>query len=96
MPENIHDDRGRDDLTTELLKVPLASGAQPQPPETFRLPRNKERDPFFSLSRAYYYEAEKAGMIKLIRLRKKGHLRGVTLVPYRAVAELIQRAAAGD
>jgi len=93
MPTKIIDDRGRHELTTSPVCAPLATGAHPQPPETFRLPRKNERDPFFWLSRPYYYELEKAGLLRLIRLRKKGNLRGVTLVPYRAVAELIQKAA---
>jgi hypothetical protein len=96
MPRNNNDACGRHEFTTEPVRAPLPTGAQSLPPETYRLPRQNERDPYWGLSRAYYYEAEKAGMLKLIRLRKKGNLRGVTLVPYRAVAELIQRASACD
>jgi hypothetical protein len=61
-------------------------------PETFRLPRQNQRDPYWGLSRAWYYNAEKAGLIKLIRLRKIGNVRGVTLVPYGAMAQLIENA----
>jgi hypothetical protein len=43
-------------------------------------------DPFFGLSRTYYYEGEKRGWWKLARIRERGKLRGVTLVPYDAVS----------
>lgn len=93
MNKHTKDVCGRPNITTEPIFAPLATGAQLRPPETYRLPPSGGRDPFFSLSRAYYYEAEKAGMIRLIRLRKKGNLRGVTLVRFSDVAELVQRAA---
>jgi len=73
---------------------PPATLVQLPHPETYRLPRSGERDPYHGLTRSYYYEAEKLGQLKLIRLRKKGNVRGVTLVPYQAVAELIRKAAA--
>jgi hypothetical protein len=76
------------------LAAPHATLVQLPHPETYRLPRSGERDPYHGLTRSYYYEAEKLGQLKLIRLRKKGNVRGVTLVPYQAVAELIRKAAA--
>lgn len=51
-------------------------------PEFFRLPKNGERDPFFGLPRSTYYELEKEGAISLKRLKKRGALRGTTLLPY--------------
>jgi hypothetical protein len=54
-------------------------------PETYRLPRPGQRDPFFGLPRTTYYELEKAGTIRLIRLRKRGYQRGTTLIPYDQV-----------
>ena len=54
-------------------------------PETFRLPRPGQRDPFFGLSRSTFYEWEKEGAIHLIKLRKRGKKRGTTLVPYDQV-----------
>lgn len=77
-------------LTTPA-SVPPASGAHSFRPETYRLPRPGERDPYFGLGRAWYYSAEQRGDLKLIRLRKRGNLRGVTLVPYDEVAKLIRR-----
>jgi hypothetical protein len=54
-------------------------------PITFRIPRVGERDPYFGLSRSWYYAAEAAGLISLIRLREKGKTRGTTLIPSAGV-----------
>jgi hypothetical protein len=60
-------------------------------PEMFRLPRPGERDSYFGLPRTTYYELEKSGAIRLIRLRKRGCQRGTTLIPYDQVrAHLLQ------
>lgn len=64
---------------------------RPTHPEAFRLPK-RGGDPFFGLTRPWYYAAEKNGLLRLIRLRGRGKLRGVTLVPYDAVAKLIREA----
>ena len=63
-------------------------------PETFRLPRPGQRDPFFGLTRTWYYEAEKDGAIRLFRLRKRGYKRGTTLVPYDQVRAYVFGSAA--
>ena len=49
-----------------------------------------ERDPFFGFSRTFYYEGEARGYWKLVRIRERGKLRGVTLVPYDAVAAFVR------
>jgi hypothetical protein len=59
-------------------------------PETFRLPKPGVSDPFFGFSRAFYYAGEQRGYWKLIRIRDEGKERGVTLVPYQAVAEFVR------
>jgi len=59
-------------------------------PEFFRLPSGGGRDPYFGLTRTFYYEGEKRGWWKLVRIRKPGKLRGVTLVPYDAVGAFIR------
>jgi hypothetical protein len=59
-------------------------------PITFRLPRVGLRDPYFGLSRAWYYGAESDGRLSLIRLREKGKKRGATLVPTAAVLALLE------
>jgi hypothetical protein len=57
-------------------------------PEFFRMPQ-KGGDPYFGLSRSYYYNLEVQGRLQLVRLRSRGNLRGVTLIPYGKVAGLI-------
>jgi hypothetical protein len=59
-------------------------------PEFFRLPAGGGGDPFFGFSRTYYYEGEKRGYWKLARIRDRGKLRGVTLIPYDAVAAFVR------
>ena len=71
-------------------RTTVASGSQPQQPVTFRLPKTGG-DPFFGLTRPFYYQAEKRGWLKLIRLRETGKRRGVTLVPYEAIAGFIRK-----
>lgn len=58
-------------------------------PEFFRLP-TRGRDPYFGLTRSFYYSCEKSGVLRFQRLRKRGAARGITLVPYDAVANLIR------
>jgi hypothetical protein len=75
------------------ITVPLIGGAArpPQsPPEFFRLPKSGG-DPYFGLGSSYYYEGEKQGYWRLVRIRQRGKLRGVTLVPYDAVAAFIRK-----
>lgn len=58
-------------------------------PETFRLPP-KGSDPYFGLTRSFYYEGEKRGYWRLVRLRERGKLRGITLVPYDSVSSFVR------
>jgi hypothetical protein len=72
--------------------APRSEGAarpSQSPPEFFRLPK-AGGDPYFGLGRSYYYEGEKQGYWRLIRIRQRGKLRGVTLVPYDAIAAFIR------
>jgi hypothetical protein len=59
-------------------------------PEYYRLPKPGVADPYFGLSRAFYYAAEKRGWLKLVRLRDAGKDRGVTLINYSDVASLVR------
>ena len=59
-------------------------------PEFFRLPSVGGGDPYFGFTRTYYYEGEKRGYWKLARIRERGKLRGVTLVPFDAVAAFVR------
>ena len=58
-------------------------------PEFFRLP-SVRGDPYFGLSRAFYYNGEKRGWWKLHRIRENGKRRGVTLVPYEDVLAFVR------
>jgi hypothetical protein len=69
---------------TNTLSVPLGDY-----PVTFRLPRSGTRDPYFGLTRSAFYELERQGKVKLTRLVRRGNERGITLVPFRAVARLL-------
>lgn len=64
--------------------------------EFFRLPAPGKRDPFFGLSRGWYYKAHAAGEIRMVAVRQRGALRGVRLVAYDSVCAYIHRAAQVD
>ena len=72
--------------------MPIATNveAPPRRPEFFRLPKPAQGDPFFGFSRSFYYEGEKRGWWKLLRIRDEGKERGVTLIPYADVASFVQ------
>ncbi len=87
MPKEIH--RRTSGSTVALSKA--ASNALPRP-EFFRLPKPKSGgDPFFGFTRSFYYEGESRGYWKLARIRERGKLRGVTLVPYDAVSAFVRK-----
>jgi hypothetical protein len=58
-------------------------------PECFRLPKSGG-DPYFGFGRSFYYVGEQRGYWRLIRIRERGKLRGVTLVPYDSVAAFVR------
>src|SRR5262252_2467306 len=80
-------------MLSATSKAAIACEPIPFPPVTFRLPApaTPGGDPHFGFSRSYYYEGEKRGYWRLIRLRRKGAEVGVTLVPYDAVAQFVRR-----
>ena len=59
-------------------------------PEFYRLPKGSGGDQFFHLTRTFYYEGEKRGYWRLVRIRDRGKLRGITLVSYDAVAAFVR------
>jgi hypothetical protein len=59
-------------------------------PEFFRLPSAGGGDPYFGFTRTFYYEGEKRGWWKLARIRERGKLRGVTLIPFDAVSAFVR------
>jgi hypothetical protein len=72
--------------------APRSEGAQrpSQRPEFFRLPKSGP-DPYFGFGRSYYYEGEQRGYWKLVRVRERGKIRGVTLVPYDSVSAFLHK-----
>ena len=66
-----------------------AASSASQPPEYFRLPKSGD-DPYFGFTRSFYYEGEARGYWKLVRIRERGKLRGVTVVPYDAVSAFVR------
>ena len=77
--------------TSSVIEAPSGTAPQsvPHRPEFFRLPK-KGVDPYFGFGRSYYYEGELRGYWKLVRIREHGKLRGVTLIPYDAVARFVR------
>lgn len=59
--------------------------------EFYRLPAPGKRDPFFGLSRGWYYKAAAAGEIRMVAIRNRGAVRGVRLVAYDSVLDYIRR-----
>jgi len=78
------DHHGNNDVLLSAKGAILA-----QRPETYRLPK-AGGDPFFGLGRSFYYRGEQLGYWRLLRIRERGKMRGVTLVPYDAVAKFIR------
>jgi hypothetical protein len=67
-----------------------AASIASQRPDFFRLPKTGG-DPYFGFTRSFYYEGENRGYWKLARIRERGKLRGVTLVPFDAVASFVRK-----
>jgi hypothetical protein len=78
---------GEHPATTVRLREAAARASQR--PEFFRLPKSGG-DPYFSFGRSFYYAGEQRGYWKLVRIRDRGKLRGVTLIPYDAVARFVR------
>lgn len=79
-----------DQLPSRHLESVSSAGLRADPrPEFFRLPI-RGRDPYYGLTRSFYYEGEKRGYWRLVRLRDRGRQRGVTLVPFDAVAAFVR------
>ena len=81
-------------VTSTASRSENADRLSHSPPEFFRLPKSGG-DPYFGLGRSYYYEGEQRGYWRLVRIRERGKLRGVTLVPYDAVSAFVRSQAEG-
>ncbi len=62
----------------------------PPRPVTFRLPKPGLPDPFFGFTRAFYYEGQKRGWWKLLRICAEGKSRGVTVINFDEVAKFVE------
>ena len=67
----------------------------PDRPVTFRLPKPGAPDPFFGFTRAFYYDGQKRGYWKLLRICGEGKKRGVTLIIYSQVERFIRNQMGG-
>ena len=75
----------------ETIVPPSEAAARAsQRPEFFRLPKSGG-DPYFGFGRSFYYEGEQRGYWRLVRIRERGKLRGVTLIPYDAVSAFVHK-----
>jgi hypothetical protein len=77
-----------------LAQIPLQNQPAPHRVEFFRLPQPGKRDPFFGLSRGWYYKAAAAGEIRMVAIRNRGAVRGVRLVAYDSVLDYVRRSMA--
>lgn len=66
------------------------TGTENTRPEFIRLP-TKGRDPYFGLTRSYYYLLIKRGQVQSFTLRQRGQKNGVRLVKYDSVRDYILR-----
>ncbi len=64
-------------------------------PEFFPLPQ-RGQDPFFGLGRSSYYDLEKRGLLRLVRLRKPGNIRGKVLIPYADALAALRKLSSMD
>ena len=76
---------------TETTKpaAPSEAASSASRPEFFRLPK-KGVDPYFGFTRSFYYSGEQRGYWKLVRIRGRGKVRGVSLIPYDAIAQFVK------
>jgi len=95
MKSTVFTDTGEHPVTSAAPRSESADRPSQSPPEFFRLPKSGG-DPYFGLGRSYYYHGEQQGYWRLIRIRQRGKLRGVTLVPYDAIAAFIRNQARAE
>jgi len=77
-------------MNIEIQSVPSGISSADSKPEFFPLPK-RGHDRFFGLGRTSYYDLEKSGMLRLVRIRKSGNLRGKVLVPYNDMLDLVRK-----
>ena len=74
----------------------LQTSAPSLRPEFFRLPSSGGGDRYFGFTRSFFYAGEKRGYWRLVRIRERGKMRGITLVPYDAVAAFVRKQMEGE
>jgi hypothetical protein len=81
---------------TPQTSFATASAERPAaiPPSFYPLPQ-RGHDPHFGLGRSSYYDLERRGLLRLVRIRKPGNIRGKVLVPYSETAALLRKLGAG-
>jgi hypothetical protein len=63
-------------------------------PEFFPIPQ-KGADSFFGLGRSSYYDLERRGLLRLVRVRKPGQVRGKVLIPFEETAACLRKLQGG-
>lgn len=74
-----------------VARMPPQNQTAPHSVEFFRLSWPGKRDPYFGLSRGWYYKAAALGEIRMVAIRNRGTVRGVRLVVYDSVLDYIRR-----
>lgn len=77
-------------MNSDTLPVANHDGS-PHRIEFFLLPQPGKRDPYFGLSRGWYYKAAAAGEIRMVAIRNRGAVRGVRLVTCDSVLDYVRR-----
>jgi len=76
-------------LSTNNIKQLKAEMVREMEPEFFRLPPDRSHDPYFGLTRGWYYLAIKRGWIKSVALRAPGSIKGVRLISFQSVKNFL-------
>jgi hypothetical protein len=70
----------RGEMTAQKIQIPPVSNTPLLPPEFVRLPRPKTRCAITGLSRSSLDDLVAAEKIHVVKLRKRGAARGITLI----------------
>jgi hypothetical protein len=75
----------------EFFRVPRPARWKVDPLTKSRVYIPSETDRLFGFTRSHYYDLEQRGVLKLIRIRREGKQKGVTLVRFRDVWNYVQK-----
>jgi hypothetical protein len=67
-----------------------ATALSNQRPEFFPVPP-RGPDPWFGLARSSWYDLERRGLLRFVRVRKPGHIRGRVLIPFDEARDAIRQ-----